>query len=229
MIERLARRVAQAHDAASPDFSHGGADAMRAIVDSMEESLRESPPAPTPEIDAHLALLREALQAHAALIDARRACGKVRPCHGDLNLRNICLYEGEPTPFDGIEFSDDISTIDVLYDIAFLLMDLWRARLPDLANLAFNRYLDARIENDWTACRCCPSSCRCARRSARMSKRRRGMRKRRGPSSIFRASCFSAAHGGVVAIGGFSGSGKSSVAAALAPLLAPGARRAHFQ
>ncbi|CAJ0850628.1 hypothetical protein AMST5_00298 [freshwater sediment metagenome] len=226
MIDRLARRVAKAHDAASPDFSHGGADAMRAIVDSMEESLKESPPAPTPEIETHLTLLRETLQAHAALIDARRACGKVRPCHGDLNLRNICLYDGEPTPFDGIEFSDKISTIDVLYDIAFLLMDLWRARLPDLANLAFNRYLDARIEDDADGLPLLPFF---------MSLRatiRAHVEASQGHAETARAffdlsrGLLQAAHGGVVGIGGFSGSGKSSVAAALAPLLppAPGAR-----
>ena len=50
--------------------------------------------------------------------------GKVRRCHGDLHLRNICLVDGQPTLFDCLEFSDALASIDILYDLAFLLMDL---------------------------------------------------------------------------------------------------------
>jgi hypothetical protein len=221
MIARLARHVALAHDAATPDFSQGGAAAMRAIVDSMEASLRQSPPAPMAAVAAHLACLRQTLDGHAALLDARRACGKVRPCHGDLNLRNICLYDGEPTPFDGIEFSDAISTIDVLYDIAFLLMDLWRAGLPDLANVAFNRYLDARAENEAEGLALLPFF---------MSLRatiRAHVEASQGHAETARVffdlsrDLLAPSRGRIVAVGGFSGSGKSTVAAALAPRLAP--------
>jgi uncharacterized protein len=76
------------------------------------------------------------------LLDVRRDQGRVRRCHGDLHLGNICLFEGRPTPFDCIEFSDDISCIDVLYDLAFLLMDVVQQGLDDLANIVFNRYID---------------------------------------------------------------------------------------
>lgn len=226
LIERLARRVARAHDAASPDHARGGAAAMRRIVDSMEESLKGSPPAPIEEIEAHLASLRSALAAHATLIDARRDEGKVRPCHGDLNLRNICVYEGEPTPFDGIEFSEDISTIDILYDIAFLLMDLWRVGLPDLANVAFNRYLDARVEDEAEGLPLLPffMSLRATIRAHVEASQGHGEAAR----AFFDLSrrLLQGTDVGVIAIGGFSGSGKSSVAAALAARLtpAPGAR-----
>ena len=72
----------------------------------------------------------------------------MRRCHGDLILRNICRFEGEPTLFDCLEFDEDLATIDVLYDLAFLLMDLWHRDQPDLANLVFNRYLDEPDETD---------------------------------------------------------------------------------
>ncbi len=226
MIDRLARRVALAHDAAPPVMSRGGVAAMRRIVDSMAESLRQSPPAAIREIEAHLSSLRQTLASHADLIEARRACGKVRPCHGDLNLRNICLYEGEPTPFDGIEFSEDISTIDVLYDIAFLLMDLWRAGLPDLANVAFNRYLDARVEDEAEGLPLLPffMSLRATIR-AHVEASQGHAETARSFFDLSRA-LLQESQGEIVAIGGFSGSGKSSVAAALAPHLspAPGAR-----
>ena len=38
--------------------------------------------------------------------------------------RNIVEIDGAPVLFDAIEFDDALATIDVLYDLAFLLMDL---------------------------------------------------------------------------------------------------------
>ena len=84
---------------------------------------------------------RATLARHAGRLDDRRRQGLVRECHGDLHLRNICLVDGVPTLFDAVEFNDEISCIDVLYDLAFLLMDLWRRRSPVHANLVFNEYL----------------------------------------------------------------------------------------
>ncbi|MDJ0450125.1 AAA family ATPase [Methylocystis sp. JR02] len=226
MIETLARRIAKAHDAAIADHARGGAASMRQIIDSMEASLRAAAPAPIGEVEAHLDNLRGALATNAALIDARRAQGKVRPCHGDLNLRNICLFEGAPTPFDCLEFSDDISTIDVLYDLAFLLMDLWRVGLRDFSNLALNRYLDARAQSEEDGLPLLPffMSLRATIRAHVEASQGNG-ETARGFFDLSR-DLLQPAQGAIVAIGGFSGSGKSSVAAALAPRLtpAPGAR-----
>ena len=72
----------------------------------------------------------------------------MRRCHGDLRLANICLYAGRPTLFDCIEFSDEIGCIDVLYDLAFLLMDLQLRGRGDLGNVVFNAYLDLAPETD---------------------------------------------------------------------------------
>jgi aminoglycoside phosphotransferase family enzyme/predicted kinase len=88
------------------------------------------------------------LAAYAPLLDAREVAGKVRRCHGDLHLRNICLLQGEPRLFDCIEFNDQIATIDTLYDLAFLLMDLWHRGFPQFANLVMNRYLDESGDED---------------------------------------------------------------------------------
>lgn len=89
---------------------------------------------------AHLqALCEAALTATAPAAAGRR----VRRCHGDLHLRNIVLWQGRPAPFDAIEFSERLSVIDPLYDLAFLLMDLHHRGLPALANAALNAWAEA--------------------------------------------------------------------------------------
>lgn len=76
-------------------------------------------------------------------LDRRRIDGFVRVGHGDLHLANICLYEGRPLPFDAIEFYDLFTVTDQLYDLAFLLMDVWLHDLPVQANRMFNEWLAA--------------------------------------------------------------------------------------
>ena len=71
----------------------------------------------------------------------RSATGYVRRCHGDLHLGNLCLWEGKPVPFDALEFDEALATIDVAYDLAFLLMDLDRRVGREAANRVMNRYV----------------------------------------------------------------------------------------
>ncbi|MDF1750037.1 MAG: phosphotransferase, partial [Alphaproteobacteria bacterium] len=79
-----------------------------------------------------------------ALLDQRASSGSVRHCHGDLHLANICRWQGVPTLFDCIEFNDSYAHIDVLYDLAFLIMDLDAHDRRDGAAIVFNRYLERR-------------------------------------------------------------------------------------
>ena len=78
----------------------------------------------------------------AATFAQRRAEGFVRECHGDLHLENIALVDGEITPFDGIEFSDALRWIDVINEIAFLIMDLQYRGRADLGWRFLNAYLE---------------------------------------------------------------------------------------
>src|SRR5262249_13715735 len=75
------------------------------------------------------------------LIVERGHRGFIRRLHGDLHLGNIVLLGGRPVAFDAIEFSALIASGDVLYDLAFLLMDLVERGLEPSANAVFNRYL----------------------------------------------------------------------------------------
>jgi hypothetical protein len=224
IIERLARKIAAFHDEAKIIRDIGGSDAMRRIVLLNEQSLNDFPPAPLGAMEPHKARLRALSQTLGPLLDARHAQGKTRLCHGDLTLRNICVVDGAPTPFDCIEFSDELAAIDVLYDFAFLLMDLHRVGESGLANFALNRYLDWRDECDGLRLLPFFMSLRATIR-AHIGAAQNKLDEARRYFDLARelareeAPC-------VIAIGGYSGSGKSSVAAALAPLIgaAPGAR-----
>ena len=126
---------------------------------------------------------RAALSTHGRHCWTRDAMtGFVRECHGDLHLRNICLLDGTPTIFDGVEFNDDISCIDVLYDVAFLLMDLWRRGLRAHANIVFNEYLAATSPVDALCLMPLFLSCRAAVRAKTSVTAAAVQARRRAPS-----------------------------------------------
>jgi predicted kinase len=151
----------------------------------------------------------------------------VRRGHGDLHLRNVCLFEGRPTLFDCLEFSDELATVDVLYDLAFLLMDLEHRGLADFANRVLNRYLDLTGEDDGLAAMPLFLSMRAAIRAhvtaAAIERAAPAVKPEVGAEArsyldlsvrLLRPRSYR-----VVAIGGLSGTGKSTLAAALAPSL----------
>ncbi|MEP2830114.1 AAA family ATPase [Parvibaculum sp.] len=154
-VTELAVNVAAFHGKAevTPDF--GGAAGTASIVAGSAEDMK---PVAGTVLDAEkvrrVTALSEALiERHAALLDERRKAGYVRHCHGDLHLGNVTMVEGHPVIFDCIEFDDRLARIDVLYDLAFLLMDLaFRAgrdaRLAGFAARALNTWLDSLREED---------------------------------------------------------------------------------
>jgi aminoglycoside phosphotransferase family enzyme/predicted kinase len=143
LLGRLAERLQLFHAAAEPVVDGNGADRLAAVIDGNGEALAGFPALFEPTAVA--ALLRDQrnmLRACRDRLDRRAARGRVRHCHGDLHLANIAMIGGEPTPFDCLEFDAALATTDTLYDLAFLLMDLWHRGLHAEANLLFNRYLD---------------------------------------------------------------------------------------
>ncbi len=120
----------------------GFADCLQRVADTLETALcGPVAQARGVQVFAYIERLRQELAGKRALIGEREREGFVRHCHGDLHLKNIVLWEGRPRLFDAIEFDDRLATIDVLYDLAFLLMDLLRRGLKDEANVIFNHYL----------------------------------------------------------------------------------------
>ena len=150
LMAPLANAIAAFHmTAAARRRDHGGAAGMQWVVDGNAAGLAEFGAGCLEWSACHQLTddARREVNRQAALLDARREAGQVRQCHGDLHLRNIVLVDGRPTLFDGVEFNDEISCTDVQYDLAFLLMDLWRRCLPRHANAVWNRYL--ATTRDW--------------------------------------------------------------------------------
>ena len=117
------------HATAEVTPGHGGCTGTGKTVDGNNADLSQyCPPLDGPKVERLYAASTAKLSTIGALLDARRDAGMVRRCHGDLHLRNICLFEGRAAPFDCIEFSDALACIDVFYDLAFLLIGLSGAR-----------------------------------------------------------------------------------------------------
>ncbi len=236
LMEGLADAIVRLHASADPRPDHGGRDGMAWVIDGnargfVEQGATILEQAACERLSADA---RAALDRHAERLDARRSHGLVRACHGDLHLRNICLVGGTPTLFDAVEFNDDISCIDVFYDLAFLLMDLWHRDLRRHANLVFNEYLARTLDLDGLSLLPLFLSCRAAVRaktSATAARVQPDEGQRRDLEAASReylalaqellrpqAPC-------LIAIGGLSGSGKSTLARSIAPLVGatPGA------
>ncbi len=149
LMRALGAAVALLHRAAEITPAFGGSAAIRRVIaDNDRELARVATELDGAAVGSLSRGAGAALDAVAALLDRRRAAGKVRRGHGDLRLANICLWAGRPTLFDCVEFSAEIGCIDVLYDLAFLLMDLQVRGLGALGNAVFNAYLDRAPETD---------------------------------------------------------------------------------
>ncbi len=85
---------------------------------------------------------RHFFAAHGEQFAARQRKGRIRACHGDLHLKNITLFRGRPRVFDCIEFNDEFRMIDVMNDVAFLVMDCDARKRPDLGWRFLSRYLE---------------------------------------------------------------------------------------
>src|SRR5262249_34129006 len=164
---------------------------------------------------------------HPLLVERGRR-GLIRRIHGDLHLGNIVLLDGGPVLFDAIEFSPLIASGDVLYDLAFLLMDLAERGLKPAANIVLNAYAsEPRRVEDLDALAALPFflSMRAAIR-AKVTAARLERAGTDGTAATERSArkyfafarrCIEPPPPVLTAVGGLSGTGKSLLARALAP------------
>ena len=149
LVEALARRVADFHAAlpASP-AAWGDPAAVLAWARANFTALRDRIGAARQVLcDLHDWTEHE-FEHIAPRLARRRAQGHVREGHGDLHLGNIVLIDGEPLPFDAIEFNPALRHGDTMGDAAFVAMDLWRHGLPRAAWRFASAYAERGGDHD---------------------------------------------------------------------------------
>ena len=236
----LARRVAdvvfESHRQADRAALEHGAAAIDDIVTSLTRSLAQSHGFDADHVRTFSREAQSQLGRARTTLDDRAARGYVRRCHGDLHLANIVLWQGHPVLYDAIEFDESIATTDTLYDLAFLLMDLDRHSQRRAANEVLNRYLwRSNDDLDLGGLIALPLllGVRAGVRAVVSADRAAQEQGKASQSDQERAQAYLQAAIGyltppppqLIAVGGLSGTGKTTLAAALAPRIgsAPGA------
>jgi len=229
----LARMVAAMHRRAEPVDPAPWIAALSDYIGQNSEGFRKHQKIfPQDLVDELENRSRAALDRVRPLLAERGRLGLIRRCHGDLHLGNIALVDNDPVAFDAIEFDPVIASGDVLYDLAFLLMDLVERDLGAAANTVLNGYFEAsrRIEDcDGLAALPLFLSLRSAIRAmvtaARLERAAEDKRDRivRAAQKYFRLALdlLAPTTPKVIATGGLSGTGKSVLAKGLAPFVAP--------
>jgi predicted kinase len=142
LAECIGREVARFH-MACPVRDADGADLIADILDELGREFAGLADLLGPDAVTFPPRAREVLAVHAPLLRERAVEGLVRRAHGDLHLRNLVMLEGRPVPFDALEFDERLGTCDVLYDLAFLLMDMRHRGHRRAACLTMNAWLAA--------------------------------------------------------------------------------------
>lgn len=234
MAKAMADVVCLAHDAATVARTGDGIEHFADIIADVEAACGELADEAIRAARSRFARAASEHLSRLGPVIARRAAeGFRRRCHGDLHLGNMVLWRGKPIPFDALEFDEEMATIDVLYDLAFLLMDLERFGLRAPANVVLNRYLWRTDARNLSGLATLPlfMALRAGIRAMVEVHRGRGSD---APSPEIGAhvhgyldtanALLTPVSPCLIAVGGLSGSGKSTLAAALAPSIgiAPG-------
>ena len=230
LVDAIAEAIAASHTIAPLAPAEPWINSIPGIIEGNTAAFREAACFAAGDIDD---LRQASLSAFArirGLLEQRGRQGYLRRCHGDLHLANIVLIDRKPVLFDAIEFDPVIASTDVLYDLAFPLMDLIRYGRQAAANALLNRYLALTGSENLDALAALPLflSLRSAIRAhvllARLGRSSRDdhetMQSARAYFELARLTIAPRAPV-LIAVGGLSGTGKSVLARALAPSVLP--------
>ena len=234
LAEKLGQAVADFHTAAEGHAPDGAVligeiiDELREAFAGMEQTLGHD------RLEEYFKRTDQTFSDIASVLSQRSGDGSVRRCHGDLHLKNLVMIEGKPVPFDALEFDERLGTCDVFYDFAFLTMDFLHRGLAVQANVLLNSYL--RKTEDFAGLRTLPLflSIRAAIRSMVAVQTLSST----VADDIAHDACnyleqanryLSPLPPRLVAIGGLSGSGKTTVAARVTPSLGPAPGSVHLR
>jgi uncharacterized protein len=230
LVDAAAEAIAASHDSARLAAAEPWISSIPGIIAGNTAAFREADCFASKEIGD---LERASMSAFSRLrgsLEQRGRHGFVRRCHGDLHLANIVLIDRQPVLFDAIEFDALIASVDVLYDLAFTIMDFLKFGRPAAANALLNKYLSLTPVENIDALAALPlfMSLRSAIRAHVMLARISRNERHRAEITASVQAYFDLSRQVIhpppptlVAIGGLSGTGKSLAARALAPAVTP--------
>jgi len=230
LVDDIAIAIAASHHAVPLAPAEPWIQSIPVIIADNTEAFRAAGCFPERDIEDLGVASRSAFNTIRGLLDQRGRAGFVRRCHGDLHLSNIVLIEEKPVLFDAIEFDPTIASTDVLYDLAFPLMDFIRYDRHAAANDLLNRYLGKTTPENLDALGALSlfmslrAAIRCKVLLARLGPTCRDEADIRNSARVYfelALRLIRPAAPILVAIGGLSGTGKSVLARALAPYLSP--------
>ena len=158
-IERLAGLLARFHEQAARPVRHQSLEHTQRMYDSVLGNLEQliehaEKTEPATDLRRLWNWTRASIRAHESAFETRERTGCIRECHGDLHAANIVRIERRLVPFDCIDFDPLLRRIDVMNDIAFLIMDLQSRGRTDLSTTLLNHYLE--ITGDYDGVRLVP-------------------------------------------------------------------------
>jgi aminoglycoside phosphotransferase family enzyme/predicted kinase len=230
LVDAMAEAIAASHAIAPPTPAQPWINSLPGFIEGNAAAFREAACFAASDVDD---LTQASLSAFARLrplLEQRGRQGYLRRCHGDLHLANIVVIDRKPVLFDAIEFDPVMASTDVLYDLAFPLMDLVKYGRQVEANALLNRYLALTASENLDALAALPLflSLRAAIR-AHVLLARLGRNAGDDDGTLqsarayFELACATIAPKPplLIAVGGLSGTGKSLLARALAPSVLP--------
>ena len=151
-MEELGRIVARFHaEATTNDYIRSFGEVSK-IREAFDENYQQTEkyiggPQTQQQYEETKSFTDTFFQEQQDLFVTRREHDRIRECHGDLHLRNICLWHDKIQLFDRIEFNEPFRFVDVMYDVAFAVMDLEARGRKDLGNAFLNTYIEQT--GDW--------------------------------------------------------------------------------
>jgi aminoglycoside phosphotransferase family enzyme/predicted kinase len=147
LIENLTNKVATFHQHIAISSQGSPYGIPKAVLQSALENFEQMAPLLEEENDRRqITRLQQWTQEKWRQLQpefsGRKEAGFVRECHGDLHLGNIALINKNFIIFDCIEFNDSLRWIDVINELAFLVMDLEHQGHQNLAHCCLNLYLE---------------------------------------------------------------------------------------
>jgi len=152
LLRQLAAAIAEFHLKAKTNDYIRAFGTVENVRQSIDENYEQTVgfiggPQTQQQFDETKAFTDEFFATRQDLLQQRMAQDKIRACHGDLHLNNICYWQDELLLFDCIEFNEPFRFVDVMFDIAYIIMDLTVQGRRDLAAIFLSHYVECT--GDW--------------------------------------------------------------------------------